>query len=257
MPTVVGAFLFLFAHAPAQTPELTIHLVGNAGVVVTDGTTSLLVDLPYESGAFGYAHYDPGSVQPAGTVVSVITHHHRDHFDPALFLARAHWRIIGPPNVTAELPAERVLGGDSVTVGAFAVIAVPSHHSPGHRSYRIRWRGRVLHFAGDTDDASTVPVEPHLDVLFVTPWLSCSFDWTRMVGPIQVVLYHQHPDGSGRVCGPAEALDRGEIVKLTPRAWLRRTRAPRTAVRRRSGCRMATRCASSRCSSDIRGSGCT
>lgn len=91
--------------------QLTVQLVGNAGILLSDGTTSLLVDLPYESGYSGYERYDPARLAPGGTVVSVITHAHRDHFDPSLFLARPSWRIIGPPSAIAFLPPDRVLGG--------------------------------------------------------------------------------------------------------------------------------------------------
>ena len=83
-------------------------------------------------------HYDPDALRPVGATVSVITHHHDDHFDAGLFLSRPGWRIIGPPSVTARLPLERVLSGDSVTVGAFTVNAIQSPHTDDHRSYRIR-----------------------------------------------------------------------------------------------------------------------
>lgn len=199
-----------------QTPELSIRLIGNAGVALSDGTTSLLVDLPYEPGAFGYARYDPAALRPEGDVVAVITHHHRDHFDPDLFLARAGWRVVGPGSVTKGLPPDRVLPGDSVSVGAFSVVAVPTPHTDDHRSYRIRWRGRVLHFAGDTDDAATVPSERRIDLLFVTPWLDCGLT-ARAAGWDRAVLYHLHPDGTDRVCGSAEVLEPGTVLRLTAR----------------------------------------
>lgn len=47
----------------AQAQALTVYLIGNAGVALTDGTTSLLVDLPFEPGAFGYMLYDPSALQ--------------------------------------------------------------------------------------------------------------------------------------------------------------------------------------------------
>jgi L-ascorbate metabolism protein UlaG (beta-lactamase superfamily) len=147
------------AAAVSQATELSIRLVGNAGVALSDGTTSVMVDLPYEPGAFGYMHYDPDALRPVGATVSVITHHHDDHFDAGLFLSRPGWRIIGPPSVTARLPLERVRSGDSVTVGAFTVIAIQSPHTDDHRSYRIRWRGRVLHFTGDTENSGVFPAE--------------------------------------------------------------------------------------------------
>ncbi|MGE0441557.1 MAG: hypothetical protein AB7L66_05170 [Gemmatimonadales bacterium] len=132
-----------------------------------------------------------------------------DHFDPALFGTRPTWRVIGPASVVGRLPADRVLPGDSVQVGAFAVVVVPTPHTPDHRSYRIRWRGRVLHFTGDTE-SPVLPAAPRIDVLFVTPWLRCALEaggrapvWDR------AVLYHLRPDGSDRICGVSESLPQG------------------------------------------------
>lgn len=215
--SVVVALHLALLSGVAQAQELTVHLVGNAGVVLTDGTTSLLVDLPYESGAFGYMRYDPARLRPTGATVSVITHDHRDHFDRSLFLARASWRIIGPPSVTADLPRERVLTGDSVVVGAFSVVGLRTPHTADHRSYRIRWRGRVLHFTGDTEQASAVPPEPSLDVLFITPWLQCTLQNSgRMVSRNRAILYHRQPDGSDEICGSGEPLEQGTRFALTP-----------------------------------------
>jgi glyoxylase-like metal-dependent hydrolase (beta-lactamase superfamily II) len=202
------------AAAVSQATELSIRLVGNAGVSLSHGTTSLLVDLPYEPGAFGYMHYDPDALRPVGATISVITHHHDDHFDAGLFLSRPGWRIIGPPSVTARLPLERVLSGDSVTVGAFTVIAIQSPHTDDHRSYTIRWRGRVLHFTGDTENAAVFPAEPRPDILFATPWLNCSIEGNGTSRPPRVVLYHLLADGSDRICGQAEVHVQGTELRL-------------------------------------------
>ena len=160
----------------AQAAELQVTLVGNAGVLLADGASSLLVDLPYQSGAFGYMKYRPGDLDPAGSVVSVITHHHSDHFDPELFERRQGWRIVAPPSVTEGLPRDRSLTGDSIQVGNFSIRVIPTPHTPDHRSYRVGWRGRVLHFVGDTEDPASLADGPEIDVLFVTPWLSCAIE---------------------------------------------------------------------------------
>jgi predicted RecA/RadA family phage recombinase len=162
-------------------------------------------------------HYDPARLQPAGTTVSVITHDHEDHFDPSLFVARTAWRIIGPPSVTRSLPPERVLTGDSVVVGAFSIVAVRTPHTSDHRSYRVRWRGRVLYFTGDTEQG-TLASSPHLDVLFLTPWLQCALtDAGQVVSWDRAVLYHRQSDGSDPVCGSAEALEQGAHFVLPAR----------------------------------------
>ena len=213
----VAALLLPAAQLPAavQDPELGVELVGNAGVILSDGVTSLLVDLPYEPGAFGYQRYDPALLRPAGEAVSVITHHHRDHFAPDLFLPRVGWRVIGPPSAVATVPTDRVVAGDSVAVGAFQVVALRTPHTGDHRSYRIRWRGRVLHFTGDTEDAAALLAGPPLDLLFLTPWLACTLaDAGRPAAAARAILYHRNPDGSDRHCGSAEPLPQGTRIAL-------------------------------------------
>lgn len=192
-----------------EQDELAVTMVGNAGVVLTDGATSLLVDLPYESGAHGYMVYDPEALDPPGAVTSIITHHHTDHFDPALFLERDDWRILGPPSVTGGLPPARVVEGDSVSLGAFDVVVVPTPHTPDHRSYRIRWDGRVLYFTGDTEDAARLRDGPAIDVLFVTPWLSCTAELDVEAVAARQIAYHLNPRGADRVCGEVERLPQG------------------------------------------------
>lgn len=216
MKGAIAALLVLLG-APALAQELEVVLVGNAGVMLSDGETALLVDLPYESGAFGYQRYDSAALAPCCPAVSVITHHHRDHFDAALFRARGGWRVVGPPSAVRGLPAERVIGGDSVTVGRFAVVAVPTAHTDDHRSYRIRWRGRVLFFTGDTEDPAGIPAEPSPDVLFVTPWLNCAArDAGRPLAARRTILYHLQRRGTDRVCGPVDVLPQGTRLTLSP-----------------------------------------
>ncbi len=211
----LATLLLIAWSSPVQTAELTIQLIGNAGVMLSDSVTSVLVDLPYEPGAFGYMRYDPAGLEPPGGAVSVITHHHRDHFDASLFRSRPSWRIVGPPSVTADLSAERVLDGDSVQVGAFAIVAVRTPHTDDHRSYRIRWRGRVLYFVGDTEDPPLLLQQDAVDVLFITPWLSCAVAATgRSVSASRAVVYHGRPDGSDRTCGSVEALPQGTTFSL-------------------------------------------
>lgn len=197
------------ATPPTRADQLTVTMVGNAGVVLSDGASSLLVDLPYESGAFGYMTYDPAALAPPGAVTSIITHDHADHFDPELLQQREDWRIVGPPSATAGLPSARVVEGDSVSIGAFEVVIVPTPHTADHRSYRIRWGGRVLHFTGDTEDDARLRDSPAIDVLFVTPWLSCAAGLDVESVARRWIAYHLSPRGTDRVCGEVEILPQG------------------------------------------------
>ena len=217
----------LTAYTPAATSqdpgseqnELSVTMVGNAGVILTDGATSLLVDLPYESGAHGYMTYEPAALHPPGAVTSIITHHHTDHFDPALFLERDAWRILGPPSVTRGLPSTRVVEGDSVRLSGFEVVVVPTPHTPDHRSYRIRWGGHVLHFTGDTEDPARLHDGPAVDILFVTPWLSCAAGLDAESVARRRIAYHLNPRGTDRVCGEVEILPQGAsfLIEAAPR----------------------------------------
>jgi len=205
LPWLVAALLW------APDPDvLRLTLVGNAGVLLTDGETSLLVDLPYESGYSGYEEYRFGDLAPEGRVVSVITHHHADHFDPELFRARDGWELIGPESVTGGLEPGAVLAGDSVVVGRFHVVALGTPHTPDHRSYRVRWGGRIFHFTGDTEDPSSLRASPPLDVLFITPWLSCAAERADIPLPAdRAIAYHLRAAGGDRVCASAEVLEQG------------------------------------------------
>lgn len=202
------------AAQPVQADELAITMVGNAGVILSAGATSLLVDLPYESGASGYMAYDPAALDPPGDVTSIITHGHADHFDPELFLQREDWRLLGPPSVTAGLPPARVVEGDSVILGAFEVVVVPTPHTADHRSYRVRWGGRVLHFTGDTEDAARLSAGPPIDILFVTPWLSCAVGLDVEAVARRRIAYHLDPRGTDRVCGEVEILPQGTSFRI-------------------------------------------
>lgn len=212
LPGLILGFWALLTLPAAQ--DLTITMVGNAGVLLTDGQTSLLVDLPYESGAFGYMTYEPLDLRPAGRTVSVITHHHRDHFDPDLFGSRRDWRLIGPPSVTDGLPEDRVIEGDSVRIGAFTVVTIPTPHSDGHRSYRVRWSDTVLHFVGDTEDPEHLR-GTQIDVLFITPWLSClAAEQNLLDGASRRIAYHLSTTGDDRICGQAEILAQGATFSV-------------------------------------------
>ncbi len=60
------AVLVTTLFASGQADSLTIRYVANAGVELSDGATTLLVDLPYVSGAFDLMTYDPSALAPAG-----------------------------------------------------------------------------------------------------------------------------------------------------------------------------------------------
>ena len=206
----------------AQADSLQVRFVGNAGFELSDGVTTLLVDLPYESGAFDLMTYDPTSLVPVGRVVSVITHRHADHFEPELFRATG-WDILGPDEVTSGFSSSRVLMGRIQRVGEFRIQRFSTTHGDTeHYSYLLEWRGQRLYFVGDTEDPAHLLSTEGLDVVFVTPWLSCSIEeagGTLTAG--RVILHHQFPDDRLRVCGAPQVVGQGEVITILPRAGQR------------------------------------
>lgn len=203
---------------PLPSDSLTVQYVANAGVILSDGETSLLIDLPYTSGAYDLMTYDPSALAPTGRVVVVVTHRHVDHFEPSLFGFRG-WEIMGPDEVTATLPVERVLAGRSHEIGAFRVEGLrTSHGDTEHYSYLVTWGGWRLYFVGDTEDPSYVLGMADLDVVFITPWLTCQVEVAG--GSLNVeleILYHQFPDGRIPVCGNPRMMEPGESTYLARR----------------------------------------
>ncbi len=199
-----------------QNDTLRIRFIGNAAFELSDGETTLVTDFPYRSGAFGYMSYDMAAVQLPASAVSVITHHHADHFDGNL--ARAHgWRVIGPPDVTSQVPPDRVLGGRTETrVGRFTISSIRTPHVPAHHSYVISWRGKRIFLTGDTEDPATLLAAQNLDVAFVTPWLLCTITRSGQRVPARmVVLHHQAPGEGPGGCGDPRLLRQGETIAVT------------------------------------------
>jgi hypothetical protein len=210
MRLVLVLWFGLSGQVAAQADTLHIRFIGNAAFSLSDGSTTLLTDFPYRSGAFGYMNYTLEDPRPSSDAVSVITHHHADHFDASL--ATAHgWAVIGPADVVSQVSVAQRRGGRGVTeVGAFRVEALQTPHVPEHFSYVVSWRGRRLYFTGDTEDPSSLLATPDLDIAFVTPWLLCTI--TRAGGDVPaelVVLHHQGPSETPRGCGTPRVLEQG------------------------------------------------
>lgn len=183
----------LVSLAEAHAGTLRFQFIGNEAFLITDGTSTLLTDFPYQSGAFGYMEYRMEDVRPEGEVLCLITHRHADHFDPKLFLETT-WKILGPDEVTRSLPKERVVPlHESVETGPWKIRAIATPHaSIEHYSYEVTWDGVRLFFAGDSESLVPVLEEKKVDVLFITPWLRAASEKEhKKLKAKKVVLYHQ------------------------------------------------------------------
>lgn len=187
-----GLFLVLARKPAPRAGSLAVTFIANAAVKITDGGTTLLSDFPYQSGYSGYMEYDRDSVAPAGATLSLITHRHPDHFDASVRRGD-NWRVMGPADVRAQVPAAATLAtGSEVAVGPMRIRAIKTPHADlEHYSYMVEWMGRRFYFTGDTNDIGALLEAADIDVAFVTPWL---FSRTRKEGrPIparRTVIYH-------------------------------------------------------------------
>ena len=202
----------------AETARLQARFIGNMAFAITDGTTTLYTDFPYESGAFGYMTYDFEAVPKASDSLCLITHGHRDHFDPALF-AKMGSKIIAPPSVSAPLAADRVIPfASEMAYRGIRVEALRTPHGDtDHASYLVTWHGLRLYFTGDTDSPERLLAAKDLDAAFVAPWLLEAVQQRNArIDARRVVVYHHRPGEKITPVQNALVPKPGETVDLGP-----------------------------------------
>jgi L-ascorbate metabolism protein UlaG (beta-lactamase superfamily) len=176
---------------------LEVEFIGNMAMRLSDGADTIYSDFPYVSGAHGYMEYSEDAVRQAVEGITLVTHAHADHWDPERFGATG-LELIAPPEISAGLPAERVLPwGDSIRRGMVEVQPVVTTHTENgaHFSYRVLWGDKRLYFTGDTDDPEPLMAERDLDVAFVSPWLlRAILAEGHTIDAKVVVVYHHTAD---------------------------------------------------------------
>jgi L-ascorbate metabolism protein UlaG (beta-lactamase superfamily) len=190
---IACTLLALHTAQSAQRPALDARFIGNMAVAITDGTTTLISDFPYQSGYSRYMTYDPAEIRSTTTAtLSLITHRHPDHWEPSLF-AKTTWRVAGPDDViTGIVPARVVSLRSPAAFGAAQIETIQTPHAGvGHYSYVVTWHGRRLYFSGDTESPEHLIRLRNLDVAFVSPWLFRSvLKAGAKMDARQVVIYH-------------------------------------------------------------------
>jgi L-ascorbate metabolism protein UlaG (beta-lactamase superfamily) len=210
--------LILLSSVTMSFDTLEVSYIGNAAFQLSDGETTLLLDYPYESGAFGSPSYDFNSVHPSGRPVSLITHGHADHWDQGLF-QETDWQVVGPSEITTGLTPSRFLPlADSVFVGSFQILPFPTTHGDmEHYAYLVIWNGRRLYFSGDTEDPTTFLSMEGVDVAFLTPWLMCTLAEARQdFSRTKMVLQHHWEGADQEVCLQPTILSQGNSFLLLP-----------------------------------------
>lgn len=201
-----------------SAPALEARFIGNMAFAITDGQVTLMTDFPYESGYSRYMTYPPTELRSGtATTLSLITHRHADHWEPALF-AKTTWSVAGPVDVIASAPAYRVVPLTGQTeFGPIRIEPLETPHARvGHYSYIVTWHGKRLYFSGDTESPASVLAAPRLDAAFISPWIYRAVQAKGgRIDARRIVIYH-HESGE-RVDGctaPCLVPRQGETIRI-------------------------------------------
>jgi L-ascorbate metabolism protein UlaG (beta-lactamase superfamily) len=204
--------------AGVQRSPLQARFIGQMAFSITDGSVRLVTDFPYQVGyvdapAYSAAELGGGS----SSTLALITHRHLDHWEPALFV-KTGWKVAGPADVTAGLPAARVLALQGpTTFGPLRIDPIETPHARiGHYSYIVTWRGKRLYFSGDTTEPRSAVEARNLDVAFVSPWLFRAIAGRgARIDARRVVIYHHAAGDQMPGCGAGCVVPRqGETIEI-------------------------------------------
>jgi L-ascorbate metabolism protein UlaG (beta-lactamase superfamily) len=194
MNMLLGLASVLVLGTPAASPDtLSFRFIGNMAYAITDGTTTLYTDFPYQSGYSDYMTYDFEAVPKAPGSLCLITHGHLDHFDPSLF-PRMDCALIAPASVVARLKTDRAIPlAREMTYRDIRIEPLATPHGPmEHYSYLVTWHGLRLYFTGDTDSTERLLATKNLDAAFVSPWLlEAVAKRSARIDAKQVIVCHQ------------------------------------------------------------------
>ncbi|MCI0605010.1 MBL fold metallo-hydrolase [bacterium] len=210
---LVASLVFSVPEDPAQ---LEMRFLGNEAFEITDGTTTILSDFPYESGAFGYMTYDPKLLNARKNAYCLITHQHQDHFDASLH-SRIGCKVLGPPDVMQQVAKQSRVNWEKhlARVDDVNIRAIPSTHGKvDHYSYRVEWKNKSFYFVGDTDDPATLLSQPKLDVLFITPWLLEKIPEEKLKTLANTVVIYHHAAKEEINCSNCILPKQGQTIRF-------------------------------------------
>lgn len=174
----------------AQSNEISITFIGNAGIHMTDGKTHIYVDFPYTSGAYGYMEYDAAELSKIqDSAIFIFTHKHADHYAGKL-VRKLNGKVYARGNrkKIQELKEQ---------IPDFSITPLKTKHKFAlhHYSYILEWHGKSFFISGDTEQPAIFNQLSGIDYAFITSWLDY---YAREMGigidADHIVLYHLYPD---------------------------------------------------------------
>lgn len=162
----ISIIISVFNFAYAQSNEIKIRFVANAGLHLTDGESNLYFDFPYKSGFWIYSKYDKSELENIkDSSVLLFTHKHPDHYKRKLvkrLVRKRGAKVYGPWN------AEK-MGTLNGSMKDFSIQVFKTSHrfSSKHCSYVITWHGKKIYINGDTGDTGPLSQLKELDWAFM------------------------------------------------------------------------------------------
>ncbi len=195
----------------ANRPVVQARFIGNAAFELTDGATTILVDFPYESGAFGYMTFAGHEARFRERTFCLFTHRHPDHFDPGA-IPGIGCLVAGPGEVQAAVPAALRAGpGPDWRFGAAKIECIPTAHADvEHCSYLISWHAAGILIAGDIGSLEGLEqVARRAGTILLPSWLAPDIETAALPPTPQIVIDHHRPDEDlpgGKFLVPAQGL---------------------------------------------------
>lgn len=194
----------LLGSAAVEAAGIDARFIGNSAFELSDGTSTILLDFPYESGAFGYMSFAPAEIHRRVNALCLFTHRHADHFDPEA-IADVGCTVAGPNDVQALVPEPLRAGPGPVWHfgGATIECITTAHGRVEHCSYLIRWHGVRILVSGDIESLEVLDDrEQNVDVAFLSSWLAAGVEPGNSFGSqARVVIHHHAPEEDVRCRG--------------------------------------------------------
>ena len=188
-------WLALVCLAVPAAAQVKVTYLANEGVMLTAGSTKVLVDALLRDG-LGYPTHAPavqeqletGKPPFDGVGLTLATHYHLDHWDAGAITRFLRFnptaRYASTPQATGMMPMQQMRrvdalwpadGRSAVEIAGAKVEAVPlGHRVTQNLAYRIEMGGRTLMHLGDADPTAEnierLAAKPAPDVLLTPFW---------------------------------------------------------------------------------------
>ena len=212
----LSIFIFTLNFAQAQSNEIKIRFVANAGLHLTDGQSNLYFDFPYKSGFWMYSKYDKSEIENIkDKSVLIFTHKHPDHYKRKLVK-----RLVRKRDATAYGPWNvKELEQLNSSIKNFSIQIFKTSHrfSSKHCSYLITWHDKKIYINGDTEGAEQLSKLKDLDWVFLPGWTLMNANAekikidTKMLG-----VYHIGPKDKVNSTNPKILVmdKQGEVISI-------------------------------------------